>query len=86
MQANPYQLFSKEILAIWKSQDVSYIKVEELSAIDGIIFYELIPDSELVDDGSADTLYALDSDDVADMLLPSKHVRFVVHRIYLEED
>jgi len=86
MQANAYQLFSKEILSIWKSQDVSYIKVEELSTIEGITFFELIPDSELLDGGELDTLYAIDSEDVDDMLLFSKNVRFVVHNIYLEED
>ena len=86
MQANAYQLFSKEILAIWKSQDVSYIKVEELSTIEGITFFELIPDSELLDGGELDTLYAIDSEDVDDMLLFSKNIKFVVHNIYLEED
>ncbi|MNE27160.1 hypothetical protein D3C87_778350 [compost metagenome] len=86
MQANTYQLFSKEILSIWKSQDVSYIKVEELSTIEGITFFELIPDSELLDGGELDTLYAIDSEDVDDMLLFSKNVKFVVHNIYLEED
>ena len=86
MQANAYQLFSKEILSIWKSQDVSYIKVEELFTIEGITFFELIPDSELLDGGELDTLYAIDSEDVDDMLLFSKNVKFVVHNIYLEED
>ncbi|MGE8293773.1 MAG: hypothetical protein ACN6ON_18920 [Sphingobacterium sp.] len=86
MQANAYQLFSKEILSIWKNQDVSYIKVEELSTIEGITFFELIPDSELLDGGELDTLYAIDSEDVDDMLLFSKNVKFVVHNIYLEED
>ncbi|MFU1856417.1 hypothetical protein ACK8HY_05295 [Sphingobacterium sp. NGMCC 1.201703] len=86
MHANSYQLFSKEILSIWKNQDVSYIKVEELSTVEGITFFELIPDSELLDGGEQDTLYAIDSDDVEDMLLFSKNIRFVVHNIYLEED
>ncbi|MEI2272791.1 hypothetical protein OHD16_11625 [Sphingobacterium sp. ML3W] len=86
MQANAYQLFSKEILSIWKSQDVSYIKVEELFTIEGITFFELIPDSELLDGGELDTLYAIGSEDVDDMLLFSKNVKFVVHNIYLEED
>ena len=86
MQANTYQLFSKEILSIWKSQEVSYIKVEELSTIEGITFFELIPDSELLDGGEVDTLYAIDSEDVDDMLLFSENVRFVVHNIYLYED
>ncbi|GAA4179547.1 hypothetical protein GCM10022218_32290 [Sphingobacterium ginsenosidimutans] len=86
MQANTYQLFSKEILSTWKNQDVSYIKVEELSTIEGITFFELIPDSELLDGGELDTLYAIDSEDVDDMLLFSKNVKFVVHNIYLEED
>jgi hypothetical protein len=86
LQANTYQLFTKEILSIWKTQDVSYIKVEELSVIDGVTFFELIPDSELLDAGGHDTLYPIDSEDVDDMLLPSKNIRFVVHSVYLEED
>jgi len=86
MQANTYQLFSGGILSIWKNQGVSYIKVEELSTIEGITFFELIPDAELLDGGEVDTLYAIDSEDVDDMLLFSKNVRFVVHKVYLEED
>ncbi|CAM3664012.1 hypothetical protein [Sphingobacterium prati] len=86
MQANTYQLFSGGILSIWKNQGVSYIKVEELSTIEGITFFELIPDAELLDGGEVDTLYAIDSADVDDMLLFSKNVRFVVHQVYLEED
>lgn len=86
MQANMYQLFSDGILSIWKNQEISYIKVEELSTIEGITFFELIPDAELLDGGEVDTLYAIDSEDVDDMLLFSKNVRFVVHKIYLEED
>lgn len=82
---NPYQLFTKDILSIWKSQDVSYIKVEELSVSSGVTFYELIPDSELLDGGGQDTLYSIDSADVEDMLLPNKNIRFVVHNVYLEE-
>ncbi len=86
MQTNTYQLFSDAILSIWKNQGVSYIKVEELSTIEGITFFELIPDAELLDGGEVDTLYAIDAEDVDDMLLFSKNVRFVVHNIYLEED
>lgn len=83
---NPYQLFSKEILANWISQSVTFLKVEELSVIDGVTFFELIPDSELLDAGEVDTLYPIDSEDVEEMLLPSPKVRFVVHDIYLEEE
>lgn len=85
-QTNTYRLFSKEILSIWKLQEVSYIKVEELSSIDGVTFYELIPDSELLDGGRNETLYPIDSEDVEDMLLSGTNVRFVVHQVYLEED
>ncbi|MDR0266171.1 MAG: hypothetical protein LBJ04_23365 [Sphingobacterium sp.] len=85
-QANNYQLFSEKILSLWKSQDVSYIKVEELSIVEGVTFFELIPDSELLDDGGAETLYAIDSDDVEDMLVFNKNIKFVVHDIYLDED
>ncbi|MBL1409043.1 hypothetical protein [Sphingobacterium faecale] len=83
---SPYQLFTREILSMWTSQDVAYIKVEELSNIDGTTFYELIPDSELLDGGGHDTLYPIDSEDVDDMLLPHKKIKFVVHSVYLEED
>lgn len=85
-EANAYQLFTKEILSIWIAQDVSYIKVEELSEVEGVTFFELIPDSELLDGGGQDTLYPIVSEDVEDMLLPSKNIRFVVHSVYLEED
>jgi len=85
-QANNYQLFSEKILSLWKSQDVSYIKVEELSIVEGITFFELIPDSELLDDGGAETLYAIDSEDVEDMLVFNKNIKFIVHDIYLDED
>ncbi|WP_333863185.1 hypothetical protein [Sphingobacterium sp.] len=85
-QANNYQLFSQKILSLWKSQDVSYVKVEEISIVEGITFFELIPDSELLDDGGAETLYAIDSEDVEDMLVFNKKIKFVVHDIYLDED
>jgi hypothetical protein len=85
-QSNNYQLFSEKILSLWKSQDVSYIKVEELSIVEGITFFELIPDSELLDDGGTDTLYGIDSDDIEDMLVFNKSIKFVVHDIYLDED
>ncbi|WP_164110259.1 MULTISPECIES: hypothetical protein [Sphingobacterium] len=84
-QTNPYRIFSKEILAVWKLQEVSYVKVEELSSVDGVTFYELIPDSELLDAGANETLYPIDSEDVDDMLLSSAPIRFVVHQVYLEE-
>ncbi len=83
---NPYQLFTKEIHNNWVEQEVSYIKVEELSVVNGITFFELIPDSELIDGGEVDTLYPIDSEDVDDMLVPSANIRFVVHSIYLEEE
>lgn len=82
---NPYQLFTQTILDNWIQQEVEYIKVEELSNVNGITFFELIPDSELVDGGETDILYPIDSEDVEDMLVPSKTVRFVVHDIYRDE-
>ncbi|MCA5003701.1 hypothetical protein [Sphingobacterium bovistauri] len=85
IEKNPYQLFTLEILNNWKRQNVSYIKVEELSTTNNITFFELIPDSELVDGGDTDILYPIDSEDVDDMLLPSKTARFLVHDIYLDE-
>lgn len=83
-EKNSYQLFTLEILNNWKNQDVAYIKVEELSATNYIIFFELIPDSELIDGGDTDILYPIDSEDVEDMLIPSKTARFLVHDIYMD--
>lgn len=85
-QASNYQLFSTDILVLWRSQNVSYIKVEELSVVDGVTFFELIPDSELLDEGGIDTLYPIDSEDVEDMIVFNRHIKFVVHDIYLDED
>ncbi|WP_294187955.1 MULTISPECIES: hypothetical protein [unclassified Sphingobacterium] len=85
-QASNYQLFSTDILALWRSQNVSYIKVEELSVVNGVTFFELIPDSELLDEVGVDTLYPIDSEDVEDMIVFNKHIKFVVHDIYLDED
>lgn len=83
-EKNPYQLFTLEILNNWKNQDVAYIKVEELSVNNNITFFELIPDSELIDGGDTDILYPIDSEDVEDMLIPSKTARFLVHDIYTD--
>ncbi len=85
-QASNYQLFSTDILALWRIQNVSYIKVEELSVVNGVTFFELIPDSELLDGGGLDTLYPIDSEDVEDMIVFNKDIKFVVHGIYLDED
>lgn len=84
-EQNPYQVFSQEILDNWKSEDVNYIKVEELSVINNITLFELIPDSELVD-VDHETMYAIDSEDIEDMLIPNKNTRFLVHQIYLSEE
>jgi len=85
-EKNPYQLFTQEILDTWTKQGVEYVKVEELATVNNATLFELIPDSELLDGGDVDILYPLDSEDVEEMLLPSKDVKFVVHDIYLEED
>ena len=82
---NPYQLFTQSILDNWKAQEVDYIKVEELSTIDNVTLFELIPDSELLDSAN-ETLYPIDSEDLEDMLIPSKNARFLVHEIYLAEE
>lgn len=82
---NPYQLFTQRILNDWKSQGVNYIKVEELSAINTITLFELIPDSELLD-MDYETMYAIDSEDVLDMLIPSTNTRFLVHEVYLADE
>lgn len=83
-EKNPYQLFNKTIWKNWKQQQVAYITVEQLSETNGITFFEIIPDPDLVD-GDLDTVYGIDSEDVADMLIPSKEIKFVVHDIYLAD-
>lgn len=80
---NPYHLFSKEIWENWVQQQVTYIKVEELSDSMGIKFFELIPDSELPE--AEEMIYSIDSEDILDMLIPMKDVKFVVHDIYLAD-
>lgn len=85
-ERNPYHLFTQTILDNWKAQEVDYIKVEELTSVGNITMFELIPDSELLDAGGTETLYPIDSEDVEDMLIPSKHARFVVHEIYLADE
>lgn len=84
-QENPYHLFTKSILADWKAQDVTYIKVEELTSINGIAMFELIPDSEMLD-SDTETIYPIDSEDIDDMLLPHSKIRFLVHAIYLADE
>lgn len=84
-EENPYQLFTQEILDNWIAEEVEYIKVEELSVINGVTLFELIPDSEMLDEAN-ETLYPIDSEDVEDMLIPSKNTKFLVHNIYLTED
>lgn len=83
-EKNPYQLFNKTIWSNWKNQGVVCIKVEELSQNNGITFFELIPDSEMLD-ADAETLYPIDSEDVLDMFVVDTHVKFVVHDIYMAE-
>lgn len=85
-EKNRYQLFTQDILDFWVKEEVEYVKVEEIVSIDGTTLFELIPDSELLDGGDTDILYPLESEDIAEMLLPSKTVRFVVHDIYLSEE
>ncbi|MES2457780.1 MAG: hypothetical protein V4594_19635 [Bacteroidota bacterium] len=80
---NPYVLFTAQILADWKSEGVKYVKVVELDTDLPVRFFELIPDSEIMD--SDETIYALHSDDIAELLEPDPKVKFLVHQIYLEE-
>lgn len=81
---NPYHLFSQEIWSNWKKQEVSYVTIEELTETNGVTFFEIIPDADLLD-GDDDTFYTLDSDEVLDMLEENTKVKFVVHDIYLED-
>lgn len=82
---NPFQLFTQTILDNWKAKDVNYIKIEELATKDNVTFFELIPDSELLDSAN-ETVYPIDSEDVDDLLIPSSNTRFLVHEIYLADE
>lgn len=81
---NPYVLFDAKIFQDWKNNGVDYIKLVELESDLSIKFFELIPDSEIPDAG--ETIYHIDSEDIAELLEPMKHARFLVHEIYLEEE
>lgn len=83
-QNNPYQQFNKQILDNWKENGVKYIKVVELETDLAIKFFELIPDSEVMD--SDETIYPIGSDDITELLQPEAKVKFLVHEIYLEEE
>ncbi|MGX5690676.1 hypothetical protein [Arcticibacter tournemirensis] len=83
-QENPYRLFDKEILQFWKDDGVKYLKLVELSTNLRTRFFELIPDSEIPD--SDETIYPIDSDDVAELLEGDDNIKFLVHNIYLGEE
>jgi hypothetical protein len=81
---NPYVQFNAQILKDWKENGVDYIKLVELDTDLTIKFFELIPNSEIPDAG--ETIYHIDSEDIIELLQPIKHVKFLVHEIYLEEE
>ncbi|MES2829525.1 MAG: hypothetical protein V4687_15295 [Bacteroidota bacterium] len=81
---NPYVIFTQQILSDWISNGVNYIKLTELESDLPVKFFELIPNSEIPDSG--DTIYAIHSEDVLELLEPLPKVKFLVHEIYLEED
>lgn len=83
-QKNPYVQFNAQILKDWKDNGVKYIKLVELDTDLAIKFFELVPDSEIMD--SDETIYAIGSDDITELLFPESKVKFLVHEIYLEED
>ena len=83
-QKSPYVQFSAEILDTWKENGVSYIKLIELETALPVKFFELIPDSIVMD--SDETIYPIDSEDISELLEPVAKVKFLVHEIYLEED
>ncbi|WP_316813384.1 hypothetical protein [Pedobacter heparinus] len=81
---NPYVQFNEQILKDWKNNGVGYIKLVELDTDLPVKFFELIPNSEIPDAG--ETIYHIDSEDIAELLEPIKGVKFLVHEIYLEEE
>ena len=83
-KSNPYHQFSTDILESWKNNGVKYVKAVELETDMPIKFFELIPDSEIMD--SDETIYPIDSDDVTELLEILPAVKFLVHEIYLDEE
>lgn len=83
-ESNPYQQFNKEILDNWKADGVKYIKLVELETDLPVKFFELIPDSVVMD--SDETIYPIGSEDISELLMPVAKVKFLVHKIYLEEE
>lgn len=81
---NPYVQFNAQILKDWKDNGVDYIKLVELVTDLPVKFFELVPNSEIPDAG--ETIYHIDSEDITELLEPLKHVKFLVHEIYLEEE
>ena len=83
-QSNPYVQFNAQILHDWKESGVKYIKLVELDTDLALKFFELIPDSVVMDDD--ETIYGIDSEDISELLEPVANVKFLVHQIYLEEE
>lgn len=81
---NPYVKFDAQILNDWKANGVGYIKLVQLETDLPVQFFELIPNSEIPDSG--ETIYHIDSEDITELLLEQKKVKFLVHEIYLEEE
>jgi len=83
-QKNPYVQFNAEILDNWKENGVKYVKLVELETDLPVKFFELIPDSIVMD--SDETIYPIGSEDISELLEPVAKVKFLVHEIYLEEE
>jgi len=83
-QKNPYVQFNAEILDNWKQNGVKYVKLVELETDLPVKFFELIPDSIVMD--SDETIYPIGSEDISELLEPVAKVKFLVHEIYLEEE
>lgn len=80
--ANPYFLFSEEILKSWKDSGVECVKVVELETGSPIKFFELIPDPDFP--SLEDTIYDIDAEDITELVEPVAHAQFVVHEVYLD--
>lgn len=82
-EENPYVQFDAKILDDWKKDGVKYIKLVELESNLPVKFFELIPDSEIPD--SEETIYSIFSEDIEELLEHDAKIKFLVHRIYLED-
>lgn len=79
-----YVEFSAEILQDWIDSGVSYIKLVEVEMVAPYSAFELIPNSEIPEEG--EMIHNIHSEDISELLEGMELVKFLVHEVYLEEE